>query len=269
MEDGIGSKLAGFGDVLLTIGACAVAVFLIIVCISEFIGVYPPWYDYQDWYPSIAGGYEGTQANISLGFWTFALVIALASRIWAFRHRGISLGPIWTAFATILLIFGILITPDSSILFWGVSTVIAFYLGIILVGFGEREPSIPPTLKKSHLRVLPLGFVGIGAIASVILAIRGFTATTECVIAPLSRRIFAGMTLLLCFGLCIGGAFLIWKRSRMIYTITVLAPVLPLSLLPPFLVWMPELMGLSLLLLWVPLILATALVVTYDRGESH
>lgn len=267
MEDRIGSKLAGFGAFLLTIGACAVAVFLIIVCISEFIGVYPPWYDYQFWYPSIAGGYEGTQANISLGFWTSALVIALASRIWAFRHRGISPGSIWTAFATIALIFGILITPDSRIISWGLPTAIAFYLGTILVGFGEREPSIPPTLKKSHLRVLTLGFVGIVAFASVILAIRGFITTPVELIAPPSRRILAGMTWLICFGLCIGGAFLTWKRSRMIYTITVLAPALPLCLLSPVLVWMPGLMGLLLLLLWVPLTLAAALVVTYDRGS--
>lgn len=259
-------KLTTVGAILLILSACIAGFYLAIASISEFAEVYPSWYDYQSWYPSIPRGYEGTKANVSLGLWASVFVIVLAAGILALKKRRLSFVSIGSAFAAILLIFGIWVVPISPAIFWGFPAVGAVFLGAILVGLSEKGPSVPSALKKRYLPNLAMGLVGIGAFTSLLLTIWGFTAAPEGCLAPLLRRIAAGVAGLACFGLCISDAFLIWRRSRVIYTIPTLALTLPLSLLPPFLVWMPELMGLSLLFIWVPVILATVLVVTSQRG---
>lgn len=219
------SKLVKIGALLSIFASIVLGVYLIIVGISEFAGIYPSWYDYQSWYPHYPGGYKGVRAGKALGVLTMALTIIIASTIQAFRKRDLPYTSLALASTTILILFGTFVAPASAALQWGVVTAVLAFFGGTLLALAHGRFKKSPLFDRVHPLIVALVLTIIASLLWAFIGLRGFEWLFGSQ-APLIWRLIVGGMMLLPSGLGLSSAFYIWKRTSIAWVLPALTVML-------------------------------------------
>ncbi|UGV40397.1 hypothetical protein J7W08_10010 [Methanococcoides orientis] len=257
------------GASLLVLAGGIAAVYVVVVILSNFAGIFPEWYDYQPWYPHYPGGLEGRSMNIALLLWASFSIITLVGGLKAFFSRDPVFPTIGTIIAIFLIIFAIIVAGSITAVLWGFLSFILALFGAILVGLGSREFDTYLSFKIEYLLRGSLISIGIAAFFLLFYAVLGFTAAPEGYLAPLSRRLASGFMALLAFGLCLTAVHFIRKRTHLKLVISTLLLVIPLSFMTVFLVLLGEWLTTLFLLVWLPVITSAILIATCKKKFTN